>query len=502
MLAHSASRDYVAIIDIGSNAVRLVIYDGLNRAPVKIHNERNICSLGATLTKTGYLNPDGVTQALDSIRRFSGLLQALKIKNASAVATAAVRDAHDGQDFIDTIRNEFGLTVLVIDGEEEARLSALGVLGNGMGHDGIIGDYGGGSLELITVSGEKVTNRVSLKIGSHRLHAEKNRAARIKLIEDQLDTVEFLKEYKGCNFYALGGSWRTMAKAHMHMKEHPLFVLDHYAMSGKRAQDFADLISRQSPKSLERAAGLSSKRVKDMSVAALAMERLFARLKPKELVFSATGLREGLIFDRLAPAQKKIDPLVASCLKVAEKTSRFDDAKAFQYLFKWVLPLFPDRSEMEERLIEASCLLSDAGWFEHEDYQADHTFRRLLVMPYFAVDHTGRALLALAGYIRYRGYLRQSSRAKQRQETTWPALKILNETEIKAAIVLGQAQRIAYLLTGGALMLLKDADLLMDEKTVTLRLSEKTQHLRGDIIEGALSDMAAVLGRKAVIEKL
>ena len=155
-MSPNAVKDQIAVIDIGSNAVRLVIFDRLDRAPVRLHNERNICSLGADLGTTGKLSAEGVEKALVSIARFAGLIDALGIKRVFAVGTAALRDAANGAEFIARVKKEFGFTIRLIEGEEEARLSALGVLMNGLGNEGIIGDYGGGSLELIGIDGGKV----------------------------------------------------------------------------------------------------------------------------------------------------------------------------------------------------------------------------------------------------------------------------------------------------------------------------------------------------------
>jgi exopolyphosphatase/guanosine-5'-triphosphate,3'-diphosphate pyrophosphatase len=274
---HSAAKNYIAIIDIGSNAVRLVVYDGLNRAPFRIHNERNICNLGADLGKTGYLNPEGIKKALNSIRRFSGLLNAMKITNIRAVATAAVRDAKDGNDFIDTVQKEFGLTITVIDGEEEARLSALGVLANGFGNDGVIGDYGGGSLELIVVEGGEVKHKVSLPLGSHRLQAERGRAAQLEMIEKHLAGVSFLKECEERDFYAMGGAWRSMATAHMSMVQYPFKLLDHYQVDGKKAIEFAAKLASEAPATLERSVGLSMPVQKNQAAAAHFLRHRFAR---------------------------------------------------------------------------------------------------------------------------------------------------------------------------------------------------------------------------------
>ncbi len=502
MIDRRAARDYVAILDIGSNAVRLVIYDGFNRAPVRIHMERRICNLGGDLATTGKLSREGVDKALNALRRLSGLLEALRVKNIHAVATAALRDAADGAEFIARVQKEFGLTIRVIDGEAEAHLSAAGVMMNGVDPDTggvaakcLIGDYGGGSLELIALENGEMVHKTSLPLGSHRLQAIKSREARIEMIERALDGVDFLKDMKGVDFYALGGAWRSMAKAHMHMVKHPLYVLDHYAVEGDKAIDFAGLIARQSHASLEKTVGMSKKRLADMNVAALTMERLFARIKPHKLIFSATGLREGLLYEQLKPAVREQDPLMASCRKIAAKISRFDDMYSFNVLWRWMTPLFADQEGYFLRLLQASCYLSDLSWFEHEDYQAEHAFERVLVLPLYGADHPARVFLALSQYVRYRGYLRRYPRAGE-EDVTLNARKILAPVDVDIAVIVGLAQRIGYLLTGGALTLLNQTDLSVDDTHVTLTLRGQARLLDADSIEDALKDLADALNRK------
>lgn len=485
------SRGYVAVLDIGSNAVRLVVYDGLNRAPVKIHNERNVCNLGADLAATGKLNPEGVKKALDSIGRFSGLLDAMKIGNVRAVATAALREASDGPAFIARVEKDFGLEIRVVDGEEEARLSALGVMMNGLGQDGLIGDYGGGSLELIRVEKGVVKDKTSLPLGSHRLLALKSREARIRAADGMIDDVAFLKKCKNTDFYALGGAWRSMARAHMRMVKHPLHVLDHYTIGAEKAQEFAGLIAKQGQASLERIGGFSKKRAKDMGVAALVMERLFEIIRPARLVFSGTGLREGLIYDLLPASVRRQDALAASCAKIALKISRFDDLKGFNALALWMEPLFAGANAEFLRLMEAGCYLSDTGWFEHEDYQAEHAFQRLFVLPYYGVDHAGRAFLALSQYVRYAG--------ADLPDSTKGAQKILDEDGVNLAVITGLAQRMGYLLSGGALALLKHSELKVTPKTLTLKLDRSTNTLNADIIGDALGELAGVMGREGSV---
>jgi exopolyphosphatase/guanosine-5'-triphosphate,3'-diphosphate pyrophosphatase len=471
------TKDYIAILDIGSNAVRLVIYDGLNRAPVRVYNERDICGLGADLSTTGRLNPDAVRKARASIARFAGLIDAMGIRKTFAVATAALRDAKDGASFIAAVKKQTGLVIRIIAGDEEARLAAVGVTMNSAGGECVIGDLGGGSLEIIAMSGSRMRDKISLPLGTHRLHTARTRADRVKLIDDALDSVPFLKKIKPCDFYALGGAWRSMGKAHIRMTDHPVRVVDQYAIDGKKAYDYAQLMARQSPASLEKTAGLSKKRVRDMSAAALVMERLFERLNPQRLVFSGTGLREGLIHDQLTPAQQRQDPLIASCRKMALHLGRFDDLKGYAVLLRWLLPLFPDVPPSFLRLLEANCLLSDTVWADHEDYRAELAFEFLLAAPLYGIDHAGRAFLAVSQYARYAGSVPDGSYADPH------------------AVVAGMAMRVAYLMTGGALWLLKDSEIKVTPKNISLHLRGKAAALHAPLIEDVFSDLARVVGR-------
>ncbi len=490
-MSQASSKDYVAVLDIGSNAVRFVVYDGLNRAPFKIHNERTQCHLGKHIATTGRLNPEGVVLAFESIGRYAGLIKAMKIKQVRAVATAAMRDAADGQDFIKKVKSEFGLKIEIIEGEEEARLAASGVMMNGLGAQGVIGDYGGGSLELIVIENDTVKHKTSLPIGAHRLHAIEGAAAQVAAIDKHLEGVEFLKNYTGRDFYAMGGAWRSMARAHMRMIKHPVLMLDHYTIPGDKAGEFAGMLSQQNEAALKKTIGIMEKRVHDMGVAALAMQRVFNVLQPSRLIFSGTGLREGLLYDQLAPDVQTADALLASCEKIALEGSRFSDHEGFEALGKWIAPLFAGADAKTLRLLKASCLLTDIGWFEHEDYQASHAFERVLVMPFYGIDHHGRAFLALSQYVRYGG---------DAADTKDICGKLIDEKEAAAATVAGLAQSTGYLLTGGALGLLKDSDLVVTPKTLTLKLRAKSHMLNAEVVGKALSQLAAAMGKEAAIE--
>ncbi len=495
------SGEHIAIIDIGSNAVRLVIYDALDRAPLKIHAERVICNLGSGLDKFGKLKDTSVDKAIGSIGRFANLLKAMNVTNIRAVATAAIRDAENGQEFIDKIKKDFNFTVNVIEGDDEARLTALGVMANGLARNGVIADYGGGSLELIFVKSGKVEHKVSLPLGSHRLLDLPKRTERVQKISEHLDKIkDLLEEYKGQDFCALGGSWRSMAKAHMNMVNHPIKTLDHYKMDGAAAVKFCEQLARQNKNFMEKTIGMNKKRVKDIGVASLAMLELFKSLEPDTLVFSGTGLREGLIVEQLSNNSSDEDPLISGAIKLVAKNSRFEDVDIFEDLFEWIEPLFEKSSDEELRFVRASCYLSDISLFEHEEYQADHAFQRILLMPFYNIGHEGRAFLAMVQHLRYKGYMR-SSRLGSDSEITKPARKLLNSYIMDSVLIAGFALHMAYLLTGGVLSLLSNTSFEVTNKDLILKLDDSSGTINSDIIDDALGKIANVMNLNPVVKE-
>jgi exopolyphosphatase/guanosine-5'-triphosphate,3'-diphosphate pyrophosphatase len=491
-------KQHVAIIDIGSNAVRMVIFDDLINAPFKIHNERIVCNLGSELATTNRISSENFNKAIKAIARFSRLITAMGITKVRAVATAALRDAENGKDFIAQIKRDYNFNIDILDGDEEARISALGVMSNGMAKDGIIGDYGGGSLELIVVENSQVIKKVSLPIGSHRLLSEKGKAGVINRVNDELDKLPFLNDYQGKRFYALGGSWRSMAKAHIHMIKYPIRTLDHYCINGENALDFIKLIIKQNPTSIEKTVGLPRKRVHDIRVAAIAMLELFKRIKPSSLVFSGTGLREGLLFEQMSDEVRSHDFMVESCKKLVADHCRSDDENSLNYLYQWMEPLFK-KDAQTLRLLRASCYLSDISFFDHEEYQAEHAFNRILVMPFYDITHRERAFLALTQHVRYKGFLKRNYKGKNRAEPLARLLhNFLTKDEIDLAFAMGMLMHIAYLLTGGELSLLQSSHFTVKENKMSFTADVEDSFMYAGFVENSFYRIAEALNLEFV----
>ncbi|MFZ5618451.1 MAG: Ppx/GppA family phosphatase, partial [Pseudomonadota bacterium] len=292
---HSAlQRIKQAVIDIGSNSVRLVIYDGPRRAPFPICNEKSLCGLGRDTSEDGRLNPRAVESALETLARFKRLLAEHGDPAARTVATAAVREAKDGPQFVERVR-ALGLEVETIGGREEASLAAFGVASFEPGATGLVGDMGGGSLELVAVNNGVAGDAVSLSIGPLRLmqHSKGDLKAAAREIDQALASVTWLKDRRPETLYAVGGAWRAIARINMQLRRHPLPVLHHYELSARQAIETCDLVARQSRSSLEVTPGVSAKRIDTIPFAAIVMRRLLEDARINKISVSAGGLREG-----------------------------------------------------------------------------------------------------------------------------------------------------------------------------------------------------------------
>ena len=213
----------VGVVDIGSNSVRLVIYDSQRRAAAPVFNEKVLCGLGRGLAATGELSPSGVERALAALARFRTLCRAIDTDRIYAVATAAAREASNGKQFTKAAEAALAHKIQVLSGKQEARLAAYGVIGSFPDADGVVGDLGGGSLELVDVSNGEQTNGVTLPLGPLRLIDESGGSMKKakEIIDRHLSDLEVLNSLKGRTFYAVGGTWRNLGRLHMHQTGYP-----------------------------------------------------------------------------------------------------------------------------------------------------------------------------------------------------------------------------------------------------------------------------------------
>ncbi|MGF1640422.1 MAG: exopolyphosphatase [Rhodospirillales bacterium] len=482
VIAAKRSDGRVGVVDIGSNTVRLVVYDAPARLPIPIFNEKAQCELGSGLAKSGRLNPKGVTEALRSLARFVELAAAMDVGHIELVATAAVRDASDGPAFVERAERTCGLPVHVLSGEEEARLAAVGLRHGTRGADGVLGDLGGGSLDLVGLDGGEIGAFATLPLGHLRLSetCDGNREQARRVLAEWLATVPWLAETTGRSVYAVGGSWRALARIFIEQTHHPLHVVDNFTIGFFDALRLSDLIAGLSRNTMEMLSGIARRRIDTLPYAAMALSALLQVTRPSQVVFSALGMREGQMLELLPSALRGQDPLISACESQAERTGRF--TAHGREIHDWMTPLFRTETEEQCRLRLATCLLSDIGWSEHPDYRALHSYHRVLRIPYPRLTHSDRAEMALAILVRYDG--------DPEDRMVAPHRNLLDDQRQFRARVIGLALKLAHTLSGGAPGLLSQTRLRAKNGRLTFEVPDNRAVFVGEALDRRFKTLA------------
>jgi exopolyphosphatase/guanosine-5'-triphosphate,3'-diphosphate pyrophosphatase len=483
-----------AVIDVGSNSVRLVLYRVEGRSIWTVFNEKVLGGLGRGLGSSGRLSPAGVETAMRALRRFHALIDASRPRSTFAVATAAVREARDGADFCRRVRTQTGLELRVLSGEEEARLGALGVLAGAPASRGLVGDLGGSSLELARLTDRGPEPGVSLPLGPFsvgepaKFDPQRVRAAVSRHLASRAAS------FRADTFNAVGGAWRNIALLHMRMSSYPLGIVHQYEMSRRQALEAARFVSQQSRASLERIEGVSRRRVETLPHAAVVLECLVEQLGLQRVVISAFGLREGLLFESMPAAARRRDPLVEGCAALGFREALSEGLGAA--LEAWLAPAFstlePVFDSRDKVLLAAACRLADLGSRLHPDHRADLVFDQVLRAPIAGMNHPERVFLACASFARHTAA--SDIRAPE------IVFRLLDPEQYQRARALGAAIRLACDLSGRNPELLSRTSLEFGRGAVILRAGRDWgDELLGEIAEKRGAALAAVLDRELKI---
>ena len=476
----------VAIIDIGSNSVRLVVYAGSARVPFILFNEKVMAGLGEGLMRDGELSQGSQDRALAALRRFRILTRQMEVGDERVVATAAVRVAANGAQFLDRVR-EIGFDPDILSGEQEAQVAGQGVLSAIPEADGIVGDLGGGSLELVDVADGQIRRAVSLPLGVLRIKSsdEKEQAALARKVAKAVEESGFRKSAKRRPFYLVGGSWRALARLDMVLTGYPLPIMHNYSIRAERPAELVSAIAelqRLKPKDL---ATLSVSRMPTLPGANFLLKLLVDELKPSHLVVSAFGIREGLLYDRLDAGTRRRDPLLEAAREAGRGLGRFAEHGAL--LDKWIAPIFDDAPEAA-RLRLAACLLADVAWQAHPDFRAERGVDMALHGNWVGVDGPGRVMMAQALFSNFGG---------GREFGEQDVASLCSPDELRRASHWGLAMRLGQRLSGGVADSLKRSSIAAHSDTLRLTLRKADQALYGETVDRRLKTLAGAMGYKA-----
>lgn len=474
----------IGVIDIGSNSVRLVVFDGVARSPAYVYNEKVLAGLGKGLAETGRLSPQGWERAMAALRRFAALGRRMNVSGMIVVATAAVREAEDGPAFCEAAERETGLRIDVASGGEEARLAAKGVLLGWPRAEGLVCDMGGASMELAELRHGEIGECATSSLGPLKLADLAEQEAVDKAIRKGVKALRKAVPGPAPRLFLVGGSWRAIARIHMERIDYPLKVLHGYAPPAPALMETLAWIREQDQARLSSVSGGSSaQRLSLVPLAAQVLAELLRRIEPGRITISAYGLREGLLYRHMPEEMRRLDPLVEATRHMEQLMARapgFGDA-----LFAWLGPLLADRRPEELRLAHAACLLHDVNWRAHPDHRGELAFETIMRANIGGVNHAERVYLGIALLNRYKG--------SAAEEEIGRYAELIPKDLAADAVVLGRAMRLGAMISGAAVGVLEHASLAVEGRKLRLALRGEAKDFAGEAVDRRLAGLASRL---------
>ncbi|WP_208437662.1 exopolyphosphatase [Bartonella taylorii] len=479
----------IAVIDIGSNSVRLVVYEGLVRSPTVLFNEKVLCGLGQGVAKTGFLEEKSMEMALRTLKRFRALCRQIGADEVYTLATAAARDAKNGLTFIQNAENILQDKIYLLSGNEEAVYSAYGVVSTFYRPKGISGDLGGGSLELIDVDDSDVGEGITLPLGGLRLQymSNNNIAIAEKIAHEQFCKSSVLCKSMARYFYAVGGTWRNLAKLHMATKHYRLPVMHGYEVDAVEMEDFLRFVVSGSIADMKGISAVSKNRRQLLPYGAIILIELIRSMGFEKIIFSGAGVREGFLYSRLSQKIRLSDPLIAACTEVAILRAR--SPKQAEELIDFTSNAFETfgilETENECRYRKAACLLADIGWRIHPDYRGNEAAHQIALGSYPGISHEGRLYAALAVFFRNTSLLID--------EESLPIFQLATKNIIEKARILGATMRIAYLFSASTAGILPHLSWRKKTDHVVLYIPRRYADLMGERPLGRLKKLSKII---------
>ncbi len=477
-----------AIVDIGSNSIRLVVYQGPARVPAILFNEKVMAGLGKELATTGLIADDSMALAVQALERFYRLCSQMEVDSVMSFATAAVRDAANGKDLLKAAA-KIGFETQVLQGEEEAELAGLGVLSAIPEARGIVGDLGGGSLELALIDKGKVLERYSFPLGVLRV-ADLRGKGKDKLkrqVRKMLKKTGWDQRAQNLPFYLVGGSWRSLARLDMFDSGYPLPVIHHYEMQPRRARRLVSQLARMNKAKLKAVPGLSTSRIPTLDDAAWLLSFVVRYLGSSTMIVSAYGAREGLLFQNVSKPESKRDPLLLATEDSGAAQARFPANS--KLLGKWIAPIFAEDPPEWQRIRQAACNLGDVAWRANPNFRAERGLVMGLHGNWVGITGAEREQLGQALFTSFGG-----------GNNIFPGGgKLASEEATQRAICWGLAMRLGQRLSGGTRNPLEQTQLRKIDGRLEIIMAEDLKPLYGDAVAKRHLQLANMLGLEPIL---
>ena len=476
-LSHVAYQDAVpptariAVIDIGSNSVRLVIYGKNGAYPAPLFDERSNCRLGAGLDETGMLASDRIAVALETLARFAAIISAMKVDSCYPVATAAVRRAGNGDEFRRPAEIILGQPIQVLSQQEEATHVARGLTLNVPEASGLVADLGGGSIEIVALKKGEIRHSVSLNYG-HLSNADEAE------IIAAFTQIGWIKSFAAKQLFGVGGSFRALGLAFIEREDYPLPVLHGLKISSEMVMTLCDDFI-QPDSALD---GVPMARQRTMPMAAKIIRALVDIAAVRRVIVSGTSIRDGVVAINELNETQRADFLVAISQEIAGAGGRFVGVS--DALKQFLQPLTIGRKPGFARLLDVACNLADMCWHEHSDMRGDLAARRVLGLPVNCMTHKERIWLAMVLYHRYVG-LKQNKPHPEEMEG------LLGAKRWAEALTVGLALRFALIFSAGTCESLKNIRLECQPDVMQLHIDPSVRGLFDSHCQRRFVDFAA-----------
>jgi len=457
----------IGVIDIGSNSVRFVIYDLFGASFTPIYNEKVLAGLGRDLRKSGELSVEGTQRAFTALKRFKYIVEAQGLKRVLIAATAALRDAQDAPAFITKVRNEIGFDIKPMSGEREAYISSLGVLAGDRRAHGLAADLGGASLEISVLGAKQSDNGSTYPLGPFSVYQGTFDAATIAPnVLNALDKVGLDRFPRKTPLFLIGGAWRNLALINQARTNYPLNIVHNYSIDVDEALSLGAWACGDGVLDLLNWPGVSKRRADTLPYSGLLMKILIESLEPSEIVISAGGLRDGLVYESLPDLMHKRTPLFDACRDLAR--GRSQSTQFSKYLIEFLADIDQHLPrvfsiENEARLRKAACYLVGIGKGLHPEHRAALSMDSILYAPLPGLKHRERAYLASMLYGSYT--------SKSGFPHTETVNYFLTADEQKAARIYGEAMRFAVVLSGRSGQVLSRQKLIVDDGSLSLKVA-------------------------------